>query len=187
MRAKAGWIAVVAAVVISMGGTAGAAKLITGRQIKDRSVTLQDLALSARPKAGIAGPAGPAGGLNGVRSVDGAPVTYGPIASGEGAVGAAEVVCPVGTTIVGGGHKHLPGGGTSVVNSLVYNAPTGQNTWGVIVINVDTEADELVAVAQCATGSSPATAIRANAHAGDAFARTLATVRARARARQGPR
>lgn len=175
--------------VLLAGGTATAAHLITGAQIRDRSITIRDLAISARPHAGRvgpqgpAGPAGAAGGLNAVTTVTGTPVPYAAATDTEFGVGSAQVDCPAGTTLVGGGYYNADG--TAFYVATVWDAPKGPNTWGVIVVNADeTAGDELVAVAQCATGTAtaaPSATRGADAGAARRFAATLAGVRGRVR------
>lgn len=156
MKAKAGWIIATALLVASLGGSAAAAgKLITGKQIKDRSIATRDLAVSARPTAGVPGPAGPAGGLNDVRTVETPPIGYGPLSS-EAAVIGMQATCPAGTTLVAGGYRHHAEGSTSIAHSVIHNAPAGPNGWGVILVNLDETGDELIVVAQCATASAAA-------------------------------
>ena len=59
---SAGLVVGVIAAVLALGGTAVAAKLITGKQVKDGSLQLKDLSKQARKKlAGVAGATGPAG------------------------------------------------------------------------------------------------------------------------------
>lgn len=68
MRGRGGMVvAFVLGLVIATAGTAGAARLITGKQIRDGSITQKDLskalrkALKAKAIAGPPGPAGPKG------------------------------------------------------------------------------------------------------------------------------
>lgn len=68
-RPSAAGIVAVVALVLAMGGTATAAKLISGKQIRNSSVTGKDIRngslgpadLSGKAKAALAGTAGPAG------------------------------------------------------------------------------------------------------------------------------
>jgi hypothetical protein len=80
--------ALIAALALAVGvaGTAGAARLITGKNIKDGSIGLVDISKKARAKLkgargpqGEQGPAGPPGpaGTNGVNGAPGAPGTSG--------------------------------------------------------------------------------------------------------------
>jgi hypothetical protein len=112
-------IAVIAAIAIA--GTAGAARLITGRQIQNGSIGLADLSKSAkralRGNQGPSGPAGPPGvagpqgpaGLVGLHVVTGPSVTMcadtGIFADCQ--VQAAVAVCPSGE-VATGGHGFTP-------------------------------------------------------------------------------
>ena len=91
LEGRAGIIlAFVLGIVIAGAGTATAARLITGKQIKDGSIASKDLSKSVRKqlaKAGVAGPAGPAGPA-GVAGVAGAAGVAGP-AGATGATGPA--------------------------------------------------------------------------------------------------
>jgi len=190
MKAKAGWIVAIAVLVASgvSGSAASAGRLITGAQIKDRSVATRDLAMSARPKAGRvgpSGPAGPAGGLNAVQTVETPPAGYGPFPSDTAVIG-LRATCPAGTTLVAGGYRHLAEGSTSIAHSVIFNAPGGGNAWGIILVNLDETGDELIAVAQCATGSSPdATRVSKQATSSSDFDRALAGAVRRRAARAG--
>ncbi len=186
MKAKAGWIIATALLVASLGGTTAAAgKLITGKQIKDRSIATRDLAVSARPKAGVPGPAGPAGGLSNVTTVETAPIGYGPFVS-ETAVIGMQASCPAGTTLVGGGYRHHAAGSTSIAHSVIHNAPAGPNRWGVILVNLDETGDELVVVAQCAIGSPAATKrLQQSSTTSSDFDRAVADAKRRRAARTG--
>jgi hypothetical protein len=77
--------ALVAALALAVGaaGTAGAARLLTGRNIKDGSIGLVDISKKARAKLrgargpqGLQGPAG-TNGTNGINGAPGAPGTSG--------------------------------------------------------------------------------------------------------------
>ena len=79
--------------VIAAAGTATAASLITGRQIKDGTITRRDLAKALQRQlaaAGARGPAGPAGapgaaGAQGAPGVTGPPGPALPVRDGAGA------------------------------------------------------------------------------------------------------
>ena len=75
-------LAFVLGLLIATAGTATAAKLITGKQIKDGSIAEKDLAKSLRTKLGKAGTPGPAG-VQGERGPQGA--------KGDAGVGASDV------------------------------------------------------------------------------------------------
>lgn len=190
---KAGWIVAIAVLVAAgmSGSAASAGRLITGAQIKDRSIATRDLAMSARPKAGRVGPvgpvgpAGPAGGLSAVQTVETPPAAYGALPSDSAIIG-VRATCPAGTTLVAGGYRHLPEGSTSIAHSVIWNAPAGDNTWGIILVNLDETGDELIAVAQCATGSSPAaTRLAKQATSSSDFDRALGGAVRRRAARAG--
>jgi hypothetical protein len=123
-------IAFVAGLVLACAGTATAAKLITGKQIKDGTITSKDLSKAVQAqlaKAGAAGPAGPAG----ASGEPGAPGPAGPTgpaglagvevksmiqAVAAGATGAGTVACPAGKVVLSGGVTVAGGGaGTSYV------------------------------------------------------------------------
>jgi hypothetical protein len=141
MEAKAGWIVAVAVLVAAVsGGAASAGRLITGAQIQDRSVATRDLALSARPKAGRVGPVGPDSGPNAVRAAETQPIAYGPFSS-DSSVISLKAVCPAGTTLVGGGYRHLAKGATFIAHSVIHNAPAADNGWGIILVNLDETGD----------------------------------------------
>ncbi len=104
---------------VALAGTATAAKLITGKQIKDGSIGLADLSTSAkRSLAGRTGQQGPAGppGATGSTGPAGAAGPQGPAGlpalttevravtalAPAGDVGVAEVRCPPGMTALSG-------------------------------------------------------------------------------------
>jgi hypothetical protein len=95
------------ALVLATGGTAGAAAMITGKQIKDSSVTGRDIAdksLTAADFSGsVAGPAGPAGAAG----AEGAAGPAGPqgdrgAAGTPGAIGPAGPAGPAGPPGISG-------------------------------------------------------------------------------------
>jgi hypothetical protein len=123
-------VAFLAGILIATAGTATAAKLVTGKQIKNGSVTAKDLSKAVRAqlkKAGVPGPqgvAGPAGakGDTGPAGPTGAPGLSGvevkmivePVSNTL--TGADTVVCPQGKVVLGGGVTVAGGGaGTSYV------------------------------------------------------------------------
>ena len=137
-------------IVLACAGSATAGSLITGKQIKDDSVTsadlrdgsvkARDLATTLRPRAGVPGPAGPKGdagptgpagpsgpagpaGAQGAPGVSGYEIVHGPtVESGAGPRGdmQATATCPAGKAPLGGG------GG---VDSAILGAPGGQLGW----------------------------------------------------------
>jgi hypothetical protein len=123
---------------------AGAAGLITGKQIKDHSIHKVDLAADALPKQGARGPMGPVGpqGNDGAQGAQGVPgvnggfdpnkVQYvqGPaldIVPGDSQAVIAD--CPAGTKVVGGGYFASIG---DPAGSLP--ASTG-TSWGAVIYN----------------------------------------------------
>ncbi|CAB4920918.1 unannotated protein [freshwater metagenome] len=84
MGGRAGWmLAFVLGLVIATAGTATAAKLITGKQIKDGTISAKDLDKAVQAqlrKAGLPGPRG-AAGAQGARGAQGIP---GPISGAAG-------------------------------------------------------------------------------------------------------
>ena len=65
-------------IVVATAGTATAARLITGKQIKDGTITARDLSKGVRATLGTPGPQGPAGAA-GAAGQPGAPGATGPI------------------------------------------------------------------------------------------------------------
>jgi hypothetical protein len=136
----------VIALLLTVGGTAVAAKLITGKDVKDgsltgtdimnksltgkdvknKSLTLKDFKGSVRGPAGAQGPAGSAGaqglagsagatgpaGLVALQYIEGPTVT---LLAGTG-VG-ANVLCPVGTSVVSGGGRPMTVGPDVILDS----------------------------------------------------------------------
>jgi hypothetical protein len=136
------------AVFALAGGTATAAKLVTGQQIKNGTIGTADLSGSAkralRGNAGPQGPAGPAGpsvvGTSLV--VRSAQVPFGPTEVAKAAI----AYCPP-------GHRAISGGGVSVSDDeLAASIPAGDRLgWGVIGIDlVDNGGEYVEAYAICA-------------------------------------
>jgi len=118
MRGKGGWVVAVCAIVLSITGSATAAKLITGKQIKNNSLTGQDvkngslasadLSAGARDAlkgnvgpagpAGAPGPQGPAGPVNTAKATK--VVATAAVAPGQ--TGSAAAFCPSGQNAVMG-------------------------------------------------------------------------------------
>jgi hypothetical protein len=123
-------LVVAIALLLTVGGTAVAAELITGKDVKNGSLTGKDVKnKSLRPKdfkgsvrgpagaAGAQGPAGAAGatgpaGLVALQYVEGPTVT---LLAGTG-VG-ANVMCPVGTSVVSGGGRPMTVGPDVILDS----------------------------------------------------------------------
>src|SRR4051794_15525312 len=113
-RPSGGVIVAFIALFVALSGSAVAAKLITGKQIKDHSITTRDLAFSAMPRKGPQGPMGlrgpqgpqgPAGPktLSNVQYVESQHVRLQPGQHTVDAVGVGNfrANCPTGTTVVG--------------------------------------------------------------------------------------
>lgn len=109
---------------VALGGTSVAATgLITGAQIKDHSIGLNDLAPAAVAKLhGARGPSGPQGasGATGAQGPAGTFLTgklsfqsSGAQPVNAGAVGVAQALCPAGSVVIAGG-----------------GATNGQSLWG---------------------------------------------------------
>lgn len=151
-------IGIIAGLVLALAvaGTATAAKLITGRDIKDGSIGLADFSKSAKKgltgKAGAQGPAGPAGAA-GSAGPAGATGPAGPqsiatvvrgvtvtVASGRAATGEAR--CPAGMIALSGSVNHwamIPGVDQPAADGagwtgVVYNDGSRTSTFDVIVV-----------------------------------------------------
>lgn len=110
MRGRGGQVlAFVIGLVVATAGTATAAKLITGKQIKDGTISRSDLTKALQQqlaKTGAAGAAGPAG-AQGPAGVPGAPGTPGAAgkAGADGSAVAYATVATGGTLVPGRGAK----------------------------------------------------------------------------------
>jgi hypothetical protein len=161
------------ALVLAFSGGAVAGKLITGKQIKDNTVStkdikngsLQSLDLSAAAIAelqsgeagpagpvGAAGPAGPAGdagpaGPAGANGVSGLEYVTGTQAIAAGAQGSLSVVCPVGKKIVGAVADFM---NSFLPTASRFNAQTGAFGYGK---NTSANADTLRLSIACITAS----------------------------------
>jgi hypothetical protein len=140
-------VALIALFVALTGSAAAGSGLITGAQIKDHSIGINDLALSAVSKlrghagpAGAAGPSGPAGPAGAPGGFDPSKISYvdGPQTDlpANAAAGAQSLTatCPSGTKVVGGGgFPNIALEGASLAN------PDGSG-WTLVVVN-DTDVD----------------------------------------------
>ena len=100
------------ALAVGMAGTAGAAKLLTGKNIKDGTIELKDLSKKTRKKlAGKAGPRGPAG-----------PVGTAGATGPAGTAGATGPLGPAGAAGKDGlnGAQGLPGTSGSTAPALLF-------------------------------------------------------------------
>lgn len=131
--------AFLAGILIATAGTATAAKVITGKQIKNGSITSKDLSKPLRAQLKKAGAKGPQGvpGPQGVAGPKGDPGAKGDTGSpglagvevkvttqtvNNGQTGAGNAICPAGKIALGGGVTVANGGaGTSFVQR---SAPT---------------------------------------------------------------
>lgn len=153
-------IAVVVTMLVGAASAGAAAKLITGKQIKNGSITKKDLAKSARPKTGPRGPVGPQGqqgeqGPQGVPgpagSVGATQVVLGPkvdmTASGDGGnVKSSTATCPSGTGVISGGFD------TGVRTFIAHEGVSG-NGYFVIGVNNGPLSTYIQANAVCAAGA----------------------------------
>ena len=165
------------ALFAALGGTAYAAVTVTGKNIKDGTVTGRDVKnrslgtnkLSAKAMASLAGRPGPAGpkGETGTQGPAGPRGPEGPQgASGisgwehrvsvpgkfvpPDSVGFAEVYCSPGKKALGGGGESIPGRA-----AISTSAPTSGGTgWVVRVYNVGTQGTTVSAWVICADVSS---------------------------------
>ncbi len=145
------------ALTVALSGTAVAAKLITGAQIKDGSIGYVDISKTAKAKllgssgaqglpgpagaAGVAGAAGAAGGFNmsKISYVTGPTVTV-----ADGDVGSASAFCPAGNKVMGGGFfSSITSVGASANNSA-------GTSWFVLVFNDTGIPVDIWAFAVCA-------------------------------------
>jgi hypothetical protein len=167
-----GMVALLAtAAFVAGGGAATAAKLVTGKNIKDGSITLKDLSRSTRSalkgaqgspgapgRQGTPGPAGPAGptGPGGTSSLAIALGDTRFLCAGGGPagcdVGVSEARCPAGMVATGGGYEYEQ---NAPVNNVVpINSSNSDGTgWIVGLINYSAINADFFAVAHCAPGT----------------------------------
>ena len=149
MRRLIGWtvVAAIGLFVIS-GGPATAAKLFTGKDIKDGSVRLKDL--SKRTKSVL----GASPGIE-ITQVEGntvqlCAVNGGPPDSCQ--VGASVALCPDGMVTTGGGWDSGAGSqDVSVLDNAAGNDSTG---WSVLMANNGSTATSFTAFALCTPGDA---------------------------------
>jgi hypothetical protein len=138
-------VAFLAGILLASAGTATAAKLITGKQIKDGTISAKDLSKAVQAqltKAGMAGPkgdtgsvgpagdAGPAGsagprgdpGPTGAPGLSGVEVKVIAQPLNSGATAAGTVICPRGKVVLGGGVTIA--GGSAGTSYIQRNAPS---------------------------------------------------------------
>lgn len=149
-------LACVAIALVAPSMADGARRLITGKEIKDGSITTRDLAKSARPQAGKqgapgpAGPVGPAGATGPAGSaaairtvrVEGVTVSVAP----GGFSPTATAACPAGMKLTGGGFIAEPSSNFAVGRSV---GSTVAEEWLVNARNEGGFAGQVRAVAYC--------------------------------------
>ena len=173
-------IAFVALFAALGGGTAIAAKKLTGKDIKDGSIGLKDLvrrrpraawkataartgATGARGAAGPQGPAGPPGaagapgapGVNRLQYAVGDDIALCATGGADPActVGFSEAICPAGMVATGGGHEC----GRCATGAMRRSRTTRRNLdgtgWIVAMVNNAAVAADFYAVAHCVPGT----------------------------------
>ena len=150
MKRLIGWTVVAAiGLFVVSGGPATAAKLFTGKDIKDGSVKLKDL--SKRTKSVLRATPGFE-----ITQVEGNTVQLcaangGPAEPCQG--GASVALCPDGMVTTGGGWDTNGGSQeVSVLNNAAGNDSTG---WSVVMANNGRTATSLTAFALCTPGDTP--------------------------------
>ncbi len=171
-------IAFVALFAALGGGTAIAAKKLTGKDIKDGSIGLKDLskkaksgmegdrgatgATGARGAAGPQGPAGPPGaagapgapGVNRLQYAVGDDIALCATGGADPActVGFSEAICPAGMVATGGGHEWVDAPPVDATES--YDSSNLDGTgWIVAMVNNAAVAADFYAVAHCVPGT----------------------------------
>jgi len=149
MRRLIGTVAVAAvAMFVVSGGAATAAKLFTGKDIKDGSVALKDL--SKRTKKVLRASPGIT-----VTQVEGNTVQLCPGGPSPDTcnVGASVAKCPDGMVVTGGGWDTT---GASEDVSVMDNAAGNFSTaWSVVMANQASEGTAFTAFALCTPGDAP--------------------------------
>lgn len=184
-------VAFVALVLAGTGVADGASRLITGKQIKNNSVTGADIKrhslatsdLSSSASRSLRGDAGPKGDAG----APGAPGPAGPpgpsvvnkltrvtasMSVAPGDVNGPSAFCPSGQGIVSGGYITAGAG-----NGVFTQDSFGGSRWAVGYDNFDSTASaDVTAVAYCApSGQAAGPATRSAASSTDAFQEVLAT------------
>lgn len=144
----------VVAVILAVSGTATAASLITSKQIKDGTVTGRDVknrSLSPADFSGsVRGPQGPAGpaGTTGPAGPTGATGVASIVSTNASDIGGAFTYCPAGTRVVSGGGVDVSDTGHLWLSAAVKDDATGRTGWAA---GGD---GETIAVAYCSSGVS---------------------------------
>jgi hypothetical protein len=133
--------AAVLVAITSTGAPAEAAKLLTGKNIKDGSLTLKDFKASERAK--LVGPQGPAGMPGQPAALNTVIVESPDVFIGAGNLGVAIAYCPAGTKVTGGGYYS----DDSIAYESVPNTP---NSWGAQFDNYSDYTITVSAYAVCA-------------------------------------
>lgn len=156
-----------AAVAVVGAGSATAARMITGAQvrnssltgadIRNKSLTSLDFTGSVRGPAGPAGPAGAPGapgaaGVASITRVDGPAVAQGAFGSGS-EVQTSTATCPPGSFVTGGGYN------SQGIDNLIEYAKSSPTQYSVIAVNFRNVATTISAHAICAAGPGLAPAI----------------------------
>jgi hypothetical protein len=179
--------ALIGAAIIAVGvaGTAGAAKLITGAQIKNGSIGLADLSKSAkRALKGATGPAGSTGptgatGPAGPSATSALTTVKGQIfLAPSGDAGAAIATCPAGSHAVSGGGEALTGDGNGLAVSEMSD---DHQSWITVVGNTAIDDGSIQAIVSCAAANTAVAARRTQPSA--AALRQLAALKHRVAAR----
>ena len=150
MRRLIGWtvVAAIGLFVIS-GGAATAAKLFTGKDIKDGSVKLKDL--SKRTKSVLKSVTATATPLVEATTVPLCAPTGAPPDSCQ--VGTSVALCPDGMVTTGGGWDSAAGSqDVSVLDNAAGNDSTG---WSVLMANNGSTATSFTGFALCTPGDTP--------------------------------
>jgi hypothetical protein len=147
MRRLVGWIAVAAiGLFVVSGGPATAAKLFTGKDIKDGSVALKDL--SKRTKKVLRASPGIT-----ITQVEGNTVQLCGGGPPDSCAGTSVAQCPDGMVVTGGGWDTNGGSqDVSVMNNAAGNFSTA---WSVVMSNQGSSPTALTAFALCTPGDTP--------------------------------